>query len=154
MKKVSADKISLLLSSPVLNNLRIFPIFCILFFIPEFIYRLVVIPQYLFAKFHLFYSIGLSITYSYVLCVLLRLFNEQFKKNVAGTIVFLLWLITTLKLCLIIFIKNRFTPFIVQVASETNSRETEFLLSYITKTPVIVFLTVAISFLFISISMH
>ena len=138
-KNKTLTEISSLISTPVVTNLRIFIIFCILFFAPDFIYRLVVIPQFLFAIFHLSYSIGYSIAYSYILCVILTLLNERIKKYIGAILVFGLWLITTLELYVIFFVKTRFTPFVLQVVSETNSRESsEFISAYITKTPVIV----------------
>jgi glucan phosphoethanolaminetransferase (alkaline phosphatase superfamily) len=91
------------------------------------------------------YIAAYSITYSYILCILLAFIRGPIKKYVGVLLVFLLWVVTTLELYVIIFVQTRFTPFILQVVSETNPRETtEFISNYITKVPVIVFFTVTI----------
>jgi hypothetical protein len=113
---------------------------------PGLVYRIVLFPSRILGTFfHMSYIAAYSITYSYILCILLAFIRGPIKKYVGVLLVFLLWVVTTLELYVIIFVQTRFTPFILQVVSETNPRETtEFISNYITKVPVIVFFTVTI----------
>ncbi len=143
MKNKPIHRFLSLLSSPVLMNLKIFIILSILFVVPGLTYRLVLYPRLIVGTiFHMSYIAAFSIAYSYVICLLLNFIKPPIRKYIGIIIVFTLWLITTLELYVIIFLHFRLSPFILQIISETDSRETkEFISTFITNIPVIVFFT-------------
>lgn len=132
------------LVSPVLTNQKTFIVLILLFIAPALTLRITLYSKFILGTiFHMSYITAYSITYAYGICVVLTFIKEPIKKYISGFIVFLIWLISAIEIYVIIFVHNRFTPLILQLVLETNSKESsEYLSTFLIKTPALIYLSI------------